>query len=863
MNYSKNKFLLFRYILGLLLLLTTIPSYANQTTTSDTKNQEINQTETTSSNTENIKTQVSYKETTVKQYNKLCQNAEEIINKGNYEKAIESLNKAIKLCPDKENAYALKSICLRLLTKIEEAKENAQLAYKLNPNSYLANEEMGTICCLESNYKKAIFFLDKAEQLNKNYERTYNNRGLTYYLSNEYDKSIADFNKALEINPNSLFAHQYRAYSYLNADSKKNAQLALKDANFLIQQEPKNMNWFKLRALCYAYLNNVPMALADINKTVKNDPDNFQSYIGRLEIYELINASQNLISKDINSAEQCAGNDPDKLLTLAHKALDKDENNVAERFIDKVLKIEPANNEAISIKAFLQVSNHDYNNALISLKKVKEPSSDEDYSYMFYITRALAKFGIAGLDNKQLITEGLSDLNYLIEKNNTNQYAYNLRGAAHIALGEYQQGINDIKKAEELGTISINSIYWLGLANFKLGKIKLEDNIYMKIISSYNAKPYNEKETSLEEYLQEGFDNTPDSDVTAKINFLTFTNSDINFINSKSLLEVISEVEDPNVKIGQTYEQNGKIIALPYKNINSDYGNNISQQTKNKIITMLAHRALIAAIQEFEDIDTPLNIFLETATTKQKIDGLLTIIDKDNSLTLIDCIPATNTSSLNKIIDNINLYDSSIKSDQDKIKQILRKTYIKLAIAEEEENGLESAIYYYNRAIEYGYPKFDVYENYAYYYFNNEDYFNAVQWATKALNTKNDAKMYGLRGEAKSKLKDYDGAIYDYTKALGFDSKLYEAYFLRAGIYFDQKKWSMAQNDYIKYATYNKKDAAAPFNIATCLQNQGKKQAALPWYEKAKALYQESGDEESYNECVRRINRIKGYNTWW
>lgn len=867
MIYSKNNLLLFRYMLGLMLLLATIPAYAQDTIVNDSSVQEqseISVVESQPTNAEGVVKKVTYKESTVKQYNKLCQTADALMEKSSYDKAIESLNKAIKLCPETDKAYALKSICLRLTNKTSEAKENAQKAYQINPNNYIANEEMGIICSLEGNYKKALFFLDKAESLNKNYERTYANRGFTYYLMDDYEKSITDFNTAIRINPNSLFPHEYRAYAYLELDGKKNAPLALKDAAFLIQKDPKNMAWYRLRAICYANMNNVPMALADINKAVKNDPENFQSYLDRLKVYRLINASDDLVTKDIQSAEQYAGNDSTKILAIVKNAKGKNNNSFAEKLLDKVLKIDPTNTDALFQKAQIQIEEKDYSTALDSINKIEELNPIHDFTAWFYLTKALAEFGVAGLDNKQLIRNGISDINKVIEKNEHLNFAYSFRGAANVALGEYQLGLNDFQKAKDLGENYKDSLYWIGLANFKLGKTDVE-NVYLDIIESYCNKSYNLEEMALGQHWQDGFDNASFRDTAAKVNVLSFYSIKDNLFKSNSLMSLISDVESSYVSIERAYEQNGKIITLPYKNVNGDIGNNLSQQMKDKIVINLSQRALIEAVGNSDvEVNNALDKLLEVASTKQKIDTLLTVVGVNNTSTVIDFIDYDNTRALNKIVENISIYDTSVKADQDKIKKILRKAYAKLAVAEEDENGIESAMDYYNRAMYYGYPKFDVYSTYAYYYFNKEDYFQASKWATSALKAKADANLYALRGDAKAELNDYDGAIYDYTKALGYNSKLYSAYFARGQIYFSQKKWAMAQADFIKYASFNKNEGAAPFNIATCLQNQGKKQAALPWYEKAKAIYQENGDQSGYNDCVRRINEIKGYNrSWW
>jgi tetratricopeptide (TPR) repeat protein len=856
--YFKNNLLSFRYIIALLFLLITMQmTYAQDAVQPVEINQEqseiseVDVVQTSELETSN-KTAAKYNSSVVNKYNKLCQTAEKLIDKESYEKALESLNKAIELCSDLDKAYALKSIALRFLFENEKAKENAQKAYQLNPNNYIALEEMGILTSLDGNYKKAIFFFDKAEQLNKNYDRTYANRGFTYFLSNEYEKSIADFNIANKLNPNSVFIHSYRAEAYLEADAKKYAKLALVDANFLVQHEPKNMDWYRLRARCYANLNNVPMALADINKAVKNESENFQSYIDRLEIYEIINASDSLVSKDIELAERYAGNSTSNLLLLADYAKDKNNNTLEERLIDKVLAINPLESTAICIKADMYINRKDYSNALASLNKIDLSSIDSSALPYFYILRANAKLGLAGLEDKQLIKEGIADINKNFSiTDNLDKLLYASRAYAYIALGEYQLGLDDINKAQELGTLPASIVYWQDLANLKLGKLRLNDDTFhsIDIIASYKSSD------NLED-IKESFDNTPDEHIAAKINTVLFYDAeDLSILGSGLIMKLISKIENSVVNIEQVYEQNGEIIVFPYKNAVLDYGHNVSKDMKNKIIQQLAYKAFAVAVyQNDDDIDTPLAKFLEKSNVTQKINGLLSVIDE---------MSVEDVSALNKIIESLSVSDSSVKTEQDKIKQILRKAYVKLAYAEERKNGLEEAMYYYNKAIDYGYSKYEIYSEYASYYYDENDYFNVVKWATQALKVKNNAYMFALRGDAKAELSDYDGAIYDYTKALGYDAKLYDVYYQRASVYFDQKKWALAQADYLKYVGYNKTEASAPFNIATCLQNQGKKQAAIPWYEKAKSLYQDAGNQEGYDECVRRINRIKGYSTWW
>ena len=221
---------------------------------------------------------------------------------------------------------------------------------------------------------------------------------------------------------------------------------------------------------------------------------------------------------------------------------------------------------------------------------------------------------------------------------------------------------------------------------------------------------------------------------------------------------------------------------------------------------------------------------------------------------------------------SISFYDMAIsylrnngltKFSKNTIKNI-KNTYITLGdYYMSQKKDINLAINYYNNAVSYGLSKHDVNTFIGDYYYDNKDYFKANEYYTKALSVKADANVFLSRGQARTYLNDYDGAVYDFTKALGYNKNLAEAYWERGQILFRQKKYSCALNDYIKYSSLNKNSAAAQYNAGICMYNTGKKQAALPYIERAKSIAQRVGDKDLYNDCVRLINEVKGYNRGW
>lgn len=191
--------------------------------------------------------------------------------------------------------------------------------------------------------------------------------------------------------------------------------------------------------------------------------------------------------------------------------------------------------------------------------------------------------------------------------------------------------------------------------------------------------------------------------------------------------------------------------------------------------------------------------------------------------------------------------------------RILALWYIEKGDAEYNIGDVESAIYCYNQATAYDYPKFEVYKHIGDIYFQEKKWFDATSYYTKALSTNKNAEVYFRRAYAYSEMNDNSSAMADYTKCISLNKNYSEAYWNRANIYFNRRKWGLAYSDYSKYASLNKNEPSAIYNMAICMLNQGNKKAAYPLFAKAKGMYQRERNSDGYNSCVMYMNRINGY----
>jgi tetratricopeptide (TPR) repeat protein len=99
---------------------------------------------------------------------------------GQYIKAINDLNEAIKINSNYANAYWNRAVAYMCLQKYNQALDDFSKAISLSPND----------------------------------ARIYNNRGIIYSQQEQYKEEIADFSKAIELDPQYIEAYKNRAKAY-------------------------------------------------------------------------------------------------------------------------------------------------------------------------------------------------------------------------------------------------------------------------------------------------------------------------------------------------------------------------------------------------------------------------------------------------------------------------------------------------------------------------------------------------------------------------------------------------------------------------------------------------------------------------
>jgi len=121
-----------------------------------------------------------------------------------YEKAIDSYQKAIALKPDYYEAYDNLGLIYNSLNKIDEAIALFKKSLIINPKNENAYINLSVSLKLKGDFTGSIDASQKAIEINPQSTEAYINLGKTYMTIKNFDEATKNFRKAIDLNPNSF-----------------------------------------------------------------------------------------------------------------------------------------------------------------------------------------------------------------------------------------------------------------------------------------------------------------------------------------------------------------------------------------------------------------------------------------------------------------------------------------------------------------------------------------------------------------------------------------------------------------------------------------------------------------------------------
>ncbi len=128
----------------------------------------------------------------------------DFFNSGNFKKAIEYYDNALKMKPNYDLAWIMKGNVLKAMKRLDEAAECFKKALEVNPDSEESWYNLGAIYYDLQRYDDEIQCYDQALKINKNFTKAWNNKGATLHEQGKHEEAVLCYNKVLYLEPDNI-----------------------------------------------------------------------------------------------------------------------------------------------------------------------------------------------------------------------------------------------------------------------------------------------------------------------------------------------------------------------------------------------------------------------------------------------------------------------------------------------------------------------------------------------------------------------------------------------------------------------------------------------------------------------------------
>jgi lipoprotein NlpI len=197
-------------------------------------------------------------------------------HKGEYDRAIQDFDQALKLNPNYINALVRRGDAYSSKHDYDHAVQDFDQALKIDPNSAPAFNDRGMMYADKGEFDRAIQDYDQALKAKPDYAWAFNNRGNAYSDLRDYAQAIKDYNETLRLNPDNSSAFNNRGNAYLRMGE---FERSIPDFDQSLKLSPTFLNAFRGRAAAYFYLGQFAAAQPDFANAVKSTPTDAYSVL--------------------------------------------------------------------------------------------------------------------------------------------------------------------------------------------------------------------------------------------------------------------------------------------------------------------------------------------------------------------------------------------------------------------------------------------------------------------------------------------------------------------------------------------------------------------------------------------------------
>lgn len=267
----------------------------------------------------------------------------------NSDDRLTDINAAVEADPESADALQLRAVVYIERGELEKAINDFNELLEKNPENFTVHEALIGTYAKSEQFDKAIEAVNKVIELAPEDARSYSMRSEVYEQQEKYAEALADLNKALELAPsNGDFLLSRARVHFLNKDSKS----AQSDLDRVLQNQPGRGQAILLRSLIFADDKNYPEAIKTLQNVLRSNPTNVELRLQIASYYvfdgrprKAIRVLTEVLADDENSGRAMQARAGALLSIGKHAEAIKD--------YDKALKLQPKNQSVLNNLAWV------------------------------------------------------------------------------------------------------------------------------------------------------------------------------------------------------------------------------------------------------------------------------------------------------------------------------------------------------------------------------------------------------------------------------------------------------------------------------------------------------------------------------
>lgn len=391
-------------------------------------------------------------------------------NKNLYEDSLICVNAILRTT---ESYFALnnKGIILQSLERLEESLEAFDMAIKLDP--HLENAYKGKCDTLRfmGKFKEGIKCCNKSLEINPDYYKGHISKGNILADLKKNDDALACFDRAIEIDPKNTGAFYNKGVTLIELKRLEDALVCFDDA---LKIDPQDFDSLVAKGQTLMDLGKPDDALCCFNKSLK------VNFKGKGKDEMVLNKKAialNILNRKREGMEylnKVLKINPNNEQALMNRAVELYENGEYDKSImdfNRVIRINPNNNEALINKGVLLAAMGKYKEAIINYDKILEMNP---YDKAVLFNKANSLFYLNKYDEALECFKNILKLNPT-KKPTKNQVLINMNAVINnlanqcITSGKYDKTLDYCNKILENDSKHINAWFMKSFALWALG----------------------------------------------------------------------------------------------------------------------------------------------------------------------------------------------------------------------------------------------------------------------------------------------------------------------------------------------------------------------------------------------------------